>query len=338
MKEIALEPRYDQSAPDLPLESAGRLSPERVGIVLVALCAVNGAFVPPVAKITTRAADPLAVTIATTWLAAATAVVILLVRRRLAVFFRPAVLFPLAVLGALGTSVAFVLFFTGAARASAIETLLCLQIEPVYSLLLSWLVLGIRPTWERVAATALILSGLFVAVGVQGFSVGSGTWYLLATPLCWQVSHLVVVRWLRGLEAVVLTAARYIWGAVLLSLFTGKGPLAGIDRLDSSPFPWGWVALQGVVLSYGGTTLWYGAIARIDLARATVLVVPTVPVLSILASFFLLGEVPSMQQLAGAAITSVGVFAFARKGIEASARPRSVGEPVSENRHTLTPG
>lgn len=287
---------------------------ERWGVLFAVLCAINGAFVPAVANVTTRAADPFLVTLATTWFAGFAALVVLLARGQLRVLWAPRYAVQLALLGALGTALAFTLFFTGASRATAVETVLALQSEPVYSLLLSWLVLGHKPSGQRVAATLCILAGLAVAFGREGLSGSSGIAYLLATPLCWQLSHLIVLRWLPGISPDVLAGARYLWGTAFLAVI-GASVGAGSDGAAMPGLPWGWVAVQGCVLSYGGTMLWYGAVTRIDLARATVLVVPTVPLLSLVTSFILLGEVPNARQAVGVAIAALGVYVFARRGV-----------------------
>jgi drug/metabolite transporter (DMT)-like permease len=70
------------------------------------------------------------------------------------------------------------------------------------------------------------------------------------------------------------------------------------------------LALQGVVLAYVGTNLWYQAITRLDLPRTTAIVVPSIPLLSFGASFLLLGEVATPAQWAGLALTAMGVLAF----------------------------
>jgi drug/metabolite transporter (DMT)-like permease len=70
------------------------------------------------------------------------------------------------------------------------------------------------------------------------------------------------------------------------------------------------LVLQGVVLFYLGTLLWYETIARLDLARATSIVVPSVPLLSLGASFLLLGEVAQPRQWLGLLTTAAGVLAF----------------------------
>ena len=51
-------------------------------------------------------------------------------------------------------------------------------------------------------------------------------------------------------------------------------------------------------------------LARIDLARATAIVVPSVPVLSLLVTFVLVGEVPTGAQWLGMGLTVAGVLAF----------------------------
>jgi len=267
---------------------------ERLGLLCAGLCALNGAFVPAVAKLTTGRAEPALVATATSVFGGLCATAVLALRGELRVLARPIIGPRLIAIAALGTGAAFYLFFLGASRASAIDAVLCLQSEPAYALLLAWLVLGHRPTARRVVAIGVLLAGIALAVGAHGLSGSSGVWILLATPLCWQLSHLIVLRGLIGVSPSVLSGARYIHGGLLLAI--GWLVSGGIARMPEaaallSQLPW--LALQGIVLSYGGTLLWYGAITRLDLARTTAIVVPSIPLLSLAASFVMLGEVPT---------------------------------------------
>ena len=284
---------------------------ERLGLLFAALCAITGAFVPAFAKLTTDRGDPFFVAAATTLFAGLFAALVLGVRGDLGFLVRRGTGARLLVVGTLGTGCAFLLFFFGARRTTAIEAVLCLQIEPAYSLLLSWLFLGHRPTLRRFSAIAVLLLGITLAVGGRGVSPSAGVWALLVTPLCWQVSHLIVLRRLGGVPPHVLTGARYVDGGILLALVWAMS--GGITRLPAPAaltalLPL--LALQGIVLSYIGTLLWYQAITRLDLARSTAIVVPSIPVLSLGASFVLLGEVPTAYQWAGLALTAAGVSAF----------------------------
>ena len=154
-----------------------------------------------------------------------------------------------------------------------------------------------------------MLAGLVLALGAYELSSASGVWLILATPLCWQLSHLIVLRGLPGVTPPVLTGARYIYGGVILAvawLALGGTPAALGTLAPSLPL----LAVQGTVLSYLGTIVWYAAIARLDLARTTAIVVPSIPVLSLGATFVLLGEVPTLRQGLGMALTAAGVVAF----------------------------
>ncbi len=288
-------------------------SPERVGLLFAALCAANGAFVPAVAKLTTEHAAPLFVVSATAVFGGAAATVVLAVRRDLAALIRRETAGLLILLGALGTALPYLLFFVGTRRTTAIEAVVCLQIEPAYSLALAWLVLGHRLTVRRVASAAVLLAGIALAVGFGPLGDPWGIAMLLATPLCWQLSHLLVLRRLPGLSPEVLTGARYVYGALILTLAAAAwGGTAILPDAGSAAAQLPVLAFQGVVLFYLGTMLWYQTLARMDLSRATAIVVPSIPLLSLGASFLIVGEVPSLRQAAGMLLTAAGVLSFVR--------------------------
>lgn len=282
---------------------------ETAGLVFAGLCALCGAFVPAVARLTTTAVDPLLVATVTTVFAGVVALVVLAVRGEVGILVAPARGPRLALVGFLGTAAAFFLFYAGTSRTSAIEAALGLQVEPVYSLLAAWIGLGHRPTARRVVAIVVLLAGLVLALGAHELSSSGGIWLILATPLCWQASHLVVLRGLPGVDAPVLTGARYVYGGLILVVvwLIAGGPASDLPALGPSlPL----LALQGTVLCYAGTIVWYAAIARLDLARTTAIVVPSIPVLSLAATFVLVGEVPTLRQALGMALTAAGVLAF----------------------------
>jgi probable blue pigment (indigoidine) exporter len=285
---------------------------ERAGLLFAALCAVNAAFVPAAAKLTTDRADPMFVAAATTLFAGATALAVLATRRQLRLLVHAHIGPRLLLVGVLGTAAAFWLFFAGARRATAIETALCLQIEPAYSLVGAWLVLGQRPTVRRVAAISLLLVGIALALGGNAWSAPSpGVWALLATPLCWQLSHVVVLSGLAGVPPTVLTGARYVYGGLALTaVWVLSGTPTAIAAGTSPATLVAALAVQGIVLSYLGTMLWYEAIIRLDLARTTAIVVPSTPLLSLAVTATLVGERPTPVQLAGVLLTAAGVLGF----------------------------
>jgi drug/metabolite transporter (DMT)-like permease len=288
---------------------------ERVGLAFAGLCALAAAFVAPVARLTTERGDPLFIAAAVTCFAGLAAAIVLAAQGRLGALARGADAPWFALLGAIGTMVPTLLFFVGTARTSSLDAVLCLQAEPAYSLLLAWLVLGHRLTARRVLAAVLLLAGIACAVSGESRADPLGIGLLLATPLAWQISHLIVLRRMGDASSRLLTGARYVWGGVWLSaaaaiyaFVTGARVLP--ERLADAQLPA--LALQGMGLFYAGTMLWYEAIARLDLARATAIVVPSIPLLAMATSFAIVGEVPSARQLLGIGLISAGVFAFVR--------------------------
>ena len=287
--------------------------PQRAGLVFAALCALNGAFVAPVASLVTSAAHPLRVAVLVTVFAALAAAVVLGVRGRLLRLFRGSDTLAFALLALLGTVVPTLLFFVGTARTSALDAAMCLQTEPIFSLLLAWQVLGHRLTLRRVAAAAILLAGIVIAIGESLSQDALGLSLLLATPLAWQLSHLLVLRRLSTVPPELLTGARYLWGGLWLVLGAAvHGVLFGGTESwrFGDPVTWAVIVIQGVVIYFGGTMLWYQAISRLDLARATAIVVPSIPLLTAGAAYVLLGDVPSSRQAVGLATMTVGVASF----------------------------
>lgn len=284
---------------------------ERLGLAFAGLCVLNGALVPPVAKLTTSGADGLFVATVTTAFGGAAALVFLAVRGGLAQLVDRRNGPRLALVGLLGTALAYGLFFAGAKRSSALDTVLCLQVEPIYSLLVAWLFLGHRLTVQRVAAVAVLGLGITLALVGGGESDPLGVALLLVTPLCWQASHLVALRGLPGVAPMVLTGARYLHGSLWIGAWwLLRGADAGLAAGDPLAGRLPLLALQGVGLSFVGTAFWYQAIARLDLARATAIVVPSIPLLSVASTFALIGTLPGPRQWAGIVLTAAGVLAF----------------------------
>jgi O-acetylserine/cysteine efflux transporter len=285
---------------------------ERLGLLFAALCALSGAFVPAVAKLTTADADALFVATATTVVAGVCAFASLAWRGEVRKLVGRREVPALVAIGTLGTAITFLLFFEGARRTSAIETALCLQIEPVYSLFLARIFLGHPLAPRRLAAVGAIVVGIALAMNPSGFSGWVGNALLLVTPLGWQISHLIVLRGLRSVEPHTLTGARYVYGAIVLAaVWLASGGVARLPAHDDLMRLLPVLAVQGAVLSFVGTLLWYAAIQRLDLARCTSIVVPSIPMLSMGASFLLLGEVASARQWIGLVLTVCGVLVFA---------------------------
>jgi len=285
---------------------------ELAGLALAAYCVVNGAFVPAVAKLTTATASGLTIAVFTSAFAGCVAISLLAARGQLALLFPRRDLGTLVAIGALGTALAFLLYYSGAKRVSAIETALCVQTEPLYSLIGTRVVLGHPIAKRRIFAVTAIAAGIALAIGTAPVSGWLGLGLLLATPLAWQSSHWVALRRLAEFNPSQLSAARYVYGTlVLLPIWLAVDGTAALPARDELAGFLPVVALQGAVLAFGGTLAWYAAVKRLDLTRATAIVVPSAPIVSLLVSYLVLGEQVSLRQAIGFAMTAAGVLTFA---------------------------
>jgi drug/metabolite transporter (DMT)-like permease len=294
-------------------QTTDALRRERLGLAFAALCALDGAFNASLSKLNTGLADAAFVAAAITVFGAVCSTAQLAWRGELGLLVRRDLAPGLIGIGLLGTAVAFLLFFEGSQRSTGIETALCIQTEPTYALLLAWVALGQRPTLTRIAASLAIVTGIGIAVGLEQARGSAGVWLLLATPLAWQLSHLIALRGLRGVNPRLLTAARYVYGSLFLVAFwLLRGGLERWPAAEVWPRLLPMLAVQGIVIAWGGTLLWYNAITRLDLPRTTSIVVPSILILSFGATFLVLGEVPTPREWLGLAITALGVLTYVR--------------------------
>ncbi|MFI5314550.1 MAG: DMT family transporter [Myxococcota bacterium] len=285
---------------------------ELAGLALAAYCVANGAFVPAVAKLTTAAASSFTIALCTSAFAGTVALGVLAARGQLALLAPRRDLATLVAVGALGTALAFSLYYAGAKRVSAIETALCVQTEPVYSLIGTRFLLGYRIPRRRIAAVTAIACGIALAIGTRPVSGWLGLGFLLATPLAWQSSHWVALKRLSVFDPLQLSAARYVYGTlVLAAVWLAVGGSGGLPSRAALAGFLPVVALQGMLLSFGGTLAWYAAVKRLDLTRATAIVVPSAPIVSLAVSYLVLGEQVTLRQACGFLLTASGVLTFA---------------------------
>jgi drug/metabolite transporter (DMT)-like permease len=172
---------------------------------------------------------------------------------------------------------------------------------PVWTVLLAWPFLGERPSGVQIIALGLCATGLAVliyplaATGVPfgillavtvGISWAGGTVYLKwahidADPIgvaCWQL-----------IVAFVVVAA-------FMLIFEGRPHFENIRT--SGLFALAFTGIVGNGVAYG---LWFAIVRRLPAVAAS-LGVLAVPVVGIVASFFILGEIPTTADIIGFAL------------------------------------
>jgi drug/metabolite transporter (DMT)-like permease len=216
-------------------------------------------------------------------------------------------LFRVALAGTVMTSLTLTY---GLTRIGAVAGVLLLQTEPVYSLILSAIFVGERPSPRQLIATSIVLVGIgSVFAGGGSFSPLWASAIIFTTPLFWQASHVMGLKLMPPLTPTSMTGGRFFYASIVLTT------LLLIFRRDSvaqlaDPTSLGVILITGFFIYFLSGLTWYGAINRLSLAWTTALVIPGIPILSILFAVIFLGERATLREVVGILISVSGVLAL----------------------------
>ena len=213
----------------------------------------------------------------------------------------------LAVIGIIGGSVPFVLFFTGLAQASAPSAAFIHKTLFIWVALLAVPFLGERLGLAQLAALGVLLAGQAMVLTPAGVAWGVGETLIAAATLLWAVETILVKRVLRTTPSAVVAAGRLGIGLVALVAYLGVvGKLGVIGTLTLDQ--WGWVLATGGLLSgYVGT--WFAALRRAPASLVTAILVLGAPVTAGLQAIQG-GTLPAPQALAGQGLILVAGVAL----------------------------
>jgi len=282
----------------------------RIGLALAIANTAIGAAQPVLTRYAAVRLDPWLFCAAVVSIAALCTIPVLAIRGELQILFDRRYMPTLLAMSMSGTVTTSLLLIYGFRQINAVAGVILMQSEPVYSLVLSTIVLGERPSMRQFVATAAILLGIgSVFVGGSVFSPLSAALLIFVTPLFWQISHVLGLRVMPPLTPASITGARFIFASsvfVPVALATSSG---AIHQL-AEPKLLAIVFLIGFFVYFLSALTWYGAISRLSLSWTTALVVPGVPLLSILFAIAFLGERPDAHELFGVMVAIAGVLAL----------------------------
>ena len=285
---------------------------EREGVILVIICVfIHGAH-PILGKYGVSLVSPLFFASLTNLIAAAGLVLIILLKREsLAILIKKRFFILLFLIGFFGTTLSNVMFFYGVRLTSGINSAILLQVEPIYSLIIGYLLLKERVSTRQIISTLLIIFGTLMVI-YQGTSrMNWGDILILLTPLCYQVGHFFSKQLLNETEIsplFIATGRTFYGGLILLILnrFTGSHEFNILIQPDIL----GIFIFYGIVVYALSYLTFYGAIKRINLSKASA-IISVYPAISIILARFILKEVPDFYQLGGFFIIMLSIFYLA---------------------------
>jgi len=216
-------------------------------------------------------------------------------------------------IGFFGITLSNICFFFGVTLTSGINSSILLQIEPLYAIFIGYILLNEKITLKQIFFTMIIMLGTLVVIYRAKFIFNWGDLLVLLTPLCWQIAHFFSKKLMtnhKEITPMLIATARTLYGGAFLFILSSAKGMNQYDKLGVKGVLWVLLfqGLIGFALHY---SIWYEAIKRLNLSKATTLV-SVYPTFSIALARFILKEVPNFFQLAGFGIIILGIFGLSR--------------------------
>jgi drug/metabolite transporter (DMT)-like permease len=211
-------------------------------------------------------------------------------------------------LGCLGTGIPSFLQVLAVGYTTPANAAIVAQVEILYSLGLAVVLLRERITGQQIAGTCLVLAGTGLVLAKD---LGSPHWkgdlILLSAPWMFQLSHVISKRLPPDVDHFVIAGARLFYSLFTLAAFSGAAFLFGAGRAVFSPHAAGLLSYQAVLLGSLNMWLWYAAIRRLDLSKATAVLL-SYPALTLAYSWALGLERLGWNQYAGLVLALAGAL------------------------------
>lgn len=223
----------------------------------------------------------------------------------------------LLVIGIVGGSLPFLLFFTGLAQASAPSAAFIHKTLFIWVALLAVPFLGERLGLAQIGALGVLLAGQALVLTPSGVKWGAGETMIAAATLMWAVETIVAKRVLRTVPSAAVAAGRLGIGlVVLVGYLAVTGKLGAIAALTLQQ--WGWIGITGLLLTgYVGT--WLAALQRAPASLVTAILVVGAPVTAALQAIQA-GALPAAPALAGQGLILVAAVVLAAPALLGSRR------------------
>ncbi len=239
--------------------------------------------------------------------------------------------FLLALIGLIGGSVSFILFFKGLSLASAANAAF------IHKTLFIWVALMAIPFLkEKISslqflALGIILAGVYLLKPFGSFHFGYGEFLILLATLLWAVENIVAKIILKDVSSLVVACGRMFFGSLFLLAYLAISGSAG-QLFIFSGVKILWLAISGIML-FGYVISWYSALKLAPVTAVSAILVVAAPITLLLDSIFIthrffgLPIIPIIMIVAGSLIFA-GLFSrfkfFYRNKIQYGGRPANV--------------
>ncbi len=209
-----------------------------------------------------------------------------------------------------GTIIGDLLYFYALTKVPVLNAVLIGHMQPIFVVLIAFFVLkeDKLTKFDYTGIGTMILAGVLVTSRTpENLSTArlgtAGDIYVLLATIAWATTTIVMRKYLRQLDAGVVTFYRYL---VASTVFTGYLLVSSSLAISNI-----YQILVGLVVGIG-TILYYEGLKRIKAAQVCSLELST-PFFAILLGYFVLGEGATAMQIAGLVLLLAGIYLISKK-------------------------
>lgn len=191
----------------------------------------------------------------------------------------------LVVIGFVGGSVPFLLFFKGLSLASAVNAAFIHKTLFVWVAFLAVLFLKEKTSVLQWLALAVLFAGVYLFSSPGDFKIGYGEILVFGATLIWAVENIIAKKVLENISALVVGWGRMFFGSFFLLVYlVATGDIVQLLKFNFNS--WGWLVLSGAIL-FGYVVTWYSALRRAPATVVSSILVLAAPITALLNSIFI---------------------------------------------------
>jgi drug/metabolite transporter (DMT)-like permease len=216
----------------------------------------------------------------------------------------------LLIVGLVGGSIPFLLFFKGLSLTSAAQGAFIHKTMFVYAAILAVIFLKEKISKEFLIGALLLLFGSLISLKVLPNSFGKGDLFIFLATILWAIENLISKYVLKELPAKLVAWGRMSFGSIFILIYLVATSQVGL--LGSLNFGQiGWTLITSILL-FGYVFTWYSGLKHVPLSMATAILILGSPI----TTFFSLiaGVRIGFKEIISAVLILIGaIFAIGAK-------------------------
>jgi drug/metabolite transporter (DMT)-like permease len=209
-----------------------------------------------------------------------------------------------------GTIIGDLVYFYALTRIPVLNAVLIAHMQPIFIVLIGFFFLkeDKLTKYDYIGIVIMIIAGVLVTTqtleNLSAIKLGTtGDVYVLIATVAWATTTIVVRKYLRDLDAGIVTFYRYLFASAVFIVYLSLHSSLVLSNI--------YQILVGVIVG-AGTILYYEGLKRIKAAQVGALELST-PFFAALFGFCILGERVTVLQMMGIALLFAGVYLLSKK-------------------------